>query len=177
MTGPPEPMKPRDVYLDTSVVVAAIMAGSANSLACIAFCESIAIHGNPVAFSQTLRVELSQAIRKLATRRDRLRPDTRERFQLDRWETDVLVRRRWMSHGIERFRSLLATFAEVVELPFDSGIWERSIDLMVDHFLQSHDAVHAATATAYGLNSFATTDADFARVAQLDVILLRDEAD
>lgn len=174
MSGPIRLSPSMDLYLDTSVVLAAIMPGSTNAEACAEFCSRLSAQRSRVAFSQSLTIELSQAIRKTATRKDRVEPVVRTRYELERWETDVLVRRRWMDRGIERFKTLLATFAEVVELPFDERIWLQSIDLMVEHFLQAHDAVHAATARTYGLRGFATTDADFVRVTGLDVILLRD---
>jgi predicted nucleic acid-binding protein len=42
-----------------------------------------------------------------------------------------------------------------------------------DH-LKSYDAYHAATALALGVRDFATVDADFTRVTELTVHLLRD---
>jgi predicted nucleic acid-binding protein len=174
MSGPVWLARHSDIYLDTSVVVAAIVPGGPSASVCAAFCEHLSGPGSRVSLSSTLRIELSLAIRKIATKRDRIDPTVREEFGFDRWETDHVVRQRWMAHGVAQFEQLLSSFAEVVELPFGAGIWARSIDLMIDHFLQAHDAVHAATAAAYGLRAFATTDADFARVDLLDVILLRD---
>lgn len=176
MSGPIRLDLRADLYLDTSVVLAAIMPGSTNAEACAEFCFRLATERNRVAFSQTLTIELSQGVRKIATRKDRIDPAVRARYELDRWESDLSIRRRWMDRGVERFQALLATFGEAIELPFDATIWHTSIDLMVEHFLQAHDAVHAATARAYGLRAFATTDDDFARVTGLDVILLRDSA-
>jgi predicted nucleic acid-binding protein len=170
----PQGEPPEHVYLDTSLVIAATVAGGPNAVAGLAFCRALAAHRSRVYYSETLRIELSQAIRKLATKPDRLDAGERTSFSLVRWERDAAVRRRWMQHGIDAFHALLDTFAEVFELPFKAGIWTQSVDLMVDHFLQSRDAVHVATARTFGVSAFATTDRDFSRVGGLDVILVRD---
>src|SRR5215210_1816025 len=86
---------PADVYLDTSVVVAAIIAGTPHSAASSAFCLSLAEQGSRVYFSQLLRLEYGEAIRRLV-RRDQLPEDLRLRYDLARWDADVAVRRRWM---------------------------------------------------------------------------------
>lgn len=176
MSGPARLVRLPDVYLDTSVLLGAMMPGSTNADACEDFCAQIASQGRRVYYSQTVYVELSQALRKMATRADRVASGMREQFGLDRWEPDIHIRQRWMQYGVEQFDQLRERFIDAFELPFDRSIWLQSIDLMVEYFLQAHDAVHAATARAYGLRAFATTDADFVRVTGLDVILLRDAA-
>ncbi len=163
-----------DIYLDTSVIVAAIVAGSTNHTSSADLCARLAADGGRVFFSTIVRLELSQAIRKLATKSERLDPEIRRQFRLERWETDFMVRQRWMRYGIQEFERLLSSFAEVIEIPFRRNIWRNSIDVMIDSFLQSHDAVQVATARNYGLRLFVTTDDHFARVGDLDVVLIRD---
>jgi predicted nucleic acid-binding protein len=45
--------------------------------------------------------------------------------------------------------------------------------LMWRYQIKSYDAFHAATALEYGIRSLATLDADFQRVEELDVQILR----
>jgi predicted nucleic acid-binding protein len=163
-----------DVYLDTSVIVAAIVAGSTNHTSSAEFCARLTTGGGRIFFSNIVRLELSQAIRKLATKAERLDPGIHEYFGLGRWETDFIVRQRWMQYGIHEFERLMGSFAEVIEIPFRSVIWRNSVDVMIYSFLQSHDAIHVATARHYGLRLFVTTDDHFARIDDLDVILIRD---
>lgn len=87
---------------------------------------------------------------------------------------NVAVRQQWMSAGMQKFESFLNRFDEVAEFPFHGEIWEQSVEIMARHQLKSLDAVHVATARAYGLRHFATLDDDFNHVQDLRVWLIRD---
>ena len=165
---------PRDIYLDTSVVVAATIVSSPLSAAGNAFCAALEIHRSRIYFSQVLRLEFSQAVRNLATRRAQLPDEVRRQHQLDHWDTSDAVRHHWMQFGIAQLEGILNSF-EVIELPFETEIWERSVEIMALNQLKSLDAVHVATARAYGLRHFATLDDDFNRIVDLRVWLIRDE--
>jgi len=165
---------PKDVYLDTSVIVAATIIGSPLSTASGTFCTSLEDHGTRIYFSQVLRIEFSQAIRNLATRRTQLPEEVRREHGLDDWERNDVIRQRWMRFGISQLETFLDGF-EVIELPFVTGIWEQSIEIMALDQLKSLDAIHIATARAYGLRHFATLDNDFNRVSDLRVWLIRDD--
>jgi predicted nucleic acid-binding protein len=167
------PIPPR-VYLDTSLIFAAIFRHSLNWAASDEFCRRLAERRSQVYFSQTVRLELSEAIRKLATMPGRTPPGIRDEFSLDQWEHSVFVRRRWFEFGVRQFDALVASFAEVFEVPFDSTIWLSSVAVMTDERLRSHDAVHVATARAYRVPALATGDDHFLRVRDLEVILVRD---
>lgn len=77
---------------------------------------------------------------------------------------------------VRRFEALMARFAALTRVAYDRAIWEANLDVMARHRLRSHDAVQVATARSAGIRSFATLDADFRRVPDLDVILLRETA-
>ena len=79
-----------------------------------------------------------------------------------------------MNAGVRRFEATMARFASLTQVAFDRAIWKQSLDVMVRHRLRSHDAIHVATARSAGVRSFATLDADFRRVPDLDVLLLRE---
>ncbi|HKG27284.1 MAG TPA: PIN domain-containing protein [Thermomicrobiales bacterium] len=167
---------PRRVFLDSGVVVAAIIPGSQFSSGCGAFCDRLIAEGCEVYFSQILRLELTEAIRKLATIPGRAPADLYSRFRLNDWDRNPSVRRQWMHFGVRQFDALLERFAVVYELPFRPPIWLRSVEIMADRQLRSHDAVHLATAYEYRLATFATTDDEFLKVPNLDIRLIRDPA-
>lgn len=154
----------QDIYLDTSVVVAAIVAGSENAQASLNVCNDLIRHRVRVYFSTTLRIELLRAVRKLATRANRLDDVSRTKFALCRWGADPAVRRRWIQHHVEPFAKLPAAFAEVYELDFDEEVWLRTVETMGESSLQAQDAVRVATARGQGIASFATLDADNLRI-------------
>lgn len=169
-----EPTPPSDAYLDTNVIISAIIAGSDNARACREFCARLADGRSRVYFSRIVRLEVSQAILKLATKPNRLVATLREQFELDAWDTDIEVRERWMEHGAREFERLRDEFFQVYEFPFQERVWRRSLGLMARYRLQSHDAIHAATALELGVTQFVTSDDHFLRVDELDVHLIRD---
>jgi predicted nucleic acid-binding protein len=75
---------------------------------------------------------------------------------------------------VDELDLLLRQFAEVFELPFNQRIWLRSVEIMADRQLRSHDAIHLATAYENRLPCFATTDDEFLKVPDLDIRLIRD---
>lgn len=168
---------PSDVYLDSSLVVAAVVRGSDHSQASVDFCARLVDRGSRVYFSQVLRLELSEAIRKLAAdprRAARLPPDLRREHQLDQWGTNLFVRQRWMDFGVPQFDALIDRFAEAFELPFRPKTWRSSFGVIVDHQLRSLDAIHVATVRKNRIRHLATTDRDFTRVTDLTVWLEQD---
>jgi len=168
------PPLPDDIYLDTSFAVAAIVRGSRHSTACTAFCAQLISHGARVYFSQLLRLELAEAIRRLATKTEDLPADLRRDYQLDAWGTDFLVRQRWMDFGVRQFDDLLDRFAEAFELPIKTRTWRSGVSAMVDHQLRAYDAIHLATAREYHIGHLATADRDDRKIADLHVWLIQD---
>lgn len=163
---------PTDIYLDTDVVVKAIVGGMDHSTACLRFCSELAQHESRVYFSQILRLEFSQAFKQLATKAQ-LPESIRDVFGLDQW-SDYMVRGRWMQFGVSQFAAFLGQFVQVIEFPFRRGIWESSVKIMAFHNLRSHDAIHVATARHLGVKDFATSDNDFQHIDALTVRLIRD---
>ena len=169
------PAPPSDIYLDTSIVVAASIEESVHAISCAAFCDDVVAAGSRVYFSQVLRLELSQAILKLATRQRGLSLDIRSEYRLDEWGTNSEVRDRWLRSNIRRCDALIGRFAAWQEIPFDTGTWQTSLDVMIAYGLQSHDAVHVATARQLGLTHLATADDHFKKVSgEFDIILVQD---
>jgi len=63
---------PQDVYVDTGVFIAAIFPGTTYSEACRQFCDDLAAADSSVYTAQIARFDLARALRRLATRPDRL---------------------------------------------------------------------------------------------------------
>ncbi len=154
-------------------MIAAMIAGLPHSGACSRFCGRLAADNSHVFFSQIARLEIAEAVRKLATRAQ-LPEDLRREYQLDQWATDPLIRQQWMAFGMAQFATLISKFYRVSELPFRIRMWRRSVQIMGRYALGSHDAVHVATALQNGIEIFATSDRHFSRVSALDVWLIHD---
>jgi predicted nucleic acid-binding protein len=164
---------PASIHLDTSVIIGAMFLGTPDSSACSSFCRVLADGGTVVYFSQVVRLDLARALRRLATKPDKLRMNTRDEYQLDQWGSNPLVRQRWLTRGVRRFQAFLDQFVEVVEVPLTTHVWLQSIDLMAFEALDGSDALHLASARAIGVGDFATTDEDFRRITYPTVHLLR----
>ena len=66
-------------------------------------------------------------------------------------------------------------FPQVFEVRLDDETWHASLEIMIATGLQSHDAIHVATARQLGLAHIATADDHFTRVAgEFDVLLIQD---
>lgn len=165
---------PSDVYLDSSLVVAAMLDGLPDSAACSTFCARLVHDNSRIYFSQILRLEIAEAFRKLASRQQ-LPESLRQEYQLSDWAISPLVRQQWMAFGMGQFAVFISTFYQVSELPFRIRMWRRSVQIMATYGLGSHDAVHVATALQNGVHVFATSDKHFNRVDTLDVRLIRDQ--
>jgi predicted nucleic acid-binding protein len=160
-------------YLDTSVVVAALLPAIPNHRACAAFCAALEASRTRVFLSQITRFEVAQSWFRLPTM-PYIDAETRRTYRLGAWDRNTLVREHWMVDGASRLETQLARYQEVVELPLDRDIWLASLELMARHRLRSHDAAHAATAVSLGVVDFASVDDDFRRLPNLRLQLVRD---
>ncbi|MGH2560065.1 MAG: type II toxin-antitoxin system VapC family toxin [Thermomicrobiales bacterium] len=165
---------PSDIYLDTSVVVAGMYPGTPDAAACRTLCQQLAAARSHVYFSQALRLDLARAMRRLATKANKLAEDDQVRYRLDQWATNPLVRQRWLANGVRRFHAFLDQFEEAVEIPLTTAQWRQSLELMATETLDATDAMHLAVARWYDIPDFATTDRDFRRVTLPMIHLIRD---
>jgi predicted nucleic acid-binding protein len=165
---------PTEIYLDTSVFASAVVRTAPHRTACVAFCRELIAANSRVYFSQLVRVELLQALRRLATTQHNISPAMRARYRLDQWGSDATVRRAWIELGTAGFEALLSRFRAAIELPWSVNSWRDSMELMIRHGLQAYDAVHVATAQEWRLRALAAVDDDYRRVPTLDCWLIRD---
>jgi predicted nucleic acid-binding protein len=164
---------PSSVYLDTSIVVAAMFAETPHAAASAEFCAAVARQGGRAFFSQILWLELSQVLAKLP-HGPHVPVAQRSAHRLDAWDTNRVVREQWLAFGLREFATFTAQFHAIVEVAFDRSIWHASIDVIAQTRLRAHDAIHVATARAAGVRDFATLDDHFRRVPDLRLWLIRD---
>lgn len=164
--------QPTDVYLDSDLVVNAVVEGLANHEACLQACARLKSAQRQVYFSQILRIEYYQAFRGLATK-NQLPGPIYEEFSLDQWSQRD-VRRRWMEHGRKQLGLFLRWLPSPTELPLDASVIDHSVTVMARYALRSLDAVHITTALHYEIPVFWTCDDHFLRVDDLAVDIIRD---
>ncbi len=164
---------PLNVYLETSIVAAAIIGGSAHSQASRDVCAALSHANSTVYFSRLVRIEVLQILKKYATK-DLATPQVREAFRLDQFSRNLIIRQRWLDFGIQQLDVLIRTFYRAYELPIQGQTCQRCMKIMSQHNLDSYDAIHVATAMHNNVRDFVTVDGDFTRVGELKVILVRD---
>ena len=74
---------PAEIYLDATIFVAAMIDGTPHSQASLAFCSDLIAANTYEYLSQLVRLELPQALRRLATHRTNLPQPVREPWRLD----------------------------------------------------------------------------------------------
>ncbi|HEY8293619.1 MAG TPA: PIN domain-containing protein [Thermomicrobiales bacterium] len=163
---------PSDMYLDSSVIVAAIIGGDPHSAGCTRYCADLATNNSAIYFSELVRLEVAHVIRRLATT-NAAPQRLHEQYRLSHFSTNPAVRREWMQFGMAEFETLLRTFFVVYEVPYRKVIWRQALQLMSLHNLRSYDAAHIATALVTGVPDFASVDSDYVRVSGLRVHLIR----
>ncbi len=161
------------VFLDTSAVVCAVQTGIPHHRACRDYRDQLVRDSRRVVISRLLRIEYAQAWYRMPAT-SYVRPQIVRAFRLGAWDRNPAVRETWMAYGMTLLDQLLAGFAGTLELPIDESVIAASVQIMAQHRLRSHDAIHVATALAAGVPDFATVDADFRRVSALRLTLLRD---
>ena len=124
---------PADVYVDTSVLTAALFFGARTHDPAREYLDSLRTSGGRVYFSQLVHAELLHAVRELATVPGNLRGTTRRSYRLARWGWEQTVRDNWFRFAMSEFDVLLAGFSEVFEIPISRDIWRRAATLMAKH--------------------------------------------
>lgn len=146
---------PREVVLDTSFVVEALIESQPAHLVCAQFLLELVFADATLYFNRLLELELAETAFKIALRErhadfKRARSDGRARRRAGRLMEEA--RRAW-DEVLSAFPHARIEIEEVAEaVPA----------LMTAHGLASYDAVHAATADRVGVRSIVTLDSGFA---------------
>ena len=161
---------PQHVYLDTNVIVYALVRGMAHSDICLDACQRLIDNGSSVYIANLTRLEFLQAVRGLANSQS-LPEDTRQKFGLDQWE-DTVVREQWFNFWTNQFDQFLDAFDVYHELPYRPESWWHVSKTMADGPMAAYDAFHLSTAILYGISDLWTTDNGFSRASGIQVALL-----
>lgn len=156
-----EPAPLHRVYLDTSFIADAIVAGGRRSLVARALCERLFDAGSSVVVSDFSRIELAQTAKAIANNPVALNVSTRRRWRMHRWERYLDARAAWYDHCFVNLDALLREFVNATEIAITRDIIDASLPFMVEFHLDSYDAIPAATAFAAGASAIITMDSHF----------------
>lgn len=164
------------VYLDSSILIGAIIAGSSHSKAATGFCERVALERQLVIFSQIAHWEFANMSRTLGKglRKGGISSEDRERLGIVDWNTNFMTRVNWIENVQQELSRLLTLFDHVRQLPVTRHVWTAALPLVGHYDIGAYDAIHVATARMAGVRSFATCDRHYESVDVLDVHICRD---
>ncbi len=165
------------IYLDSTILIGAVITGVNHSRAAQAFCRALAEQGRIVAFSSLALLEFGHIVRSLGHPRERRRLpiDVAREYGLDRWDSDETVRLRWMTDAVANLNALLEEFAIVYEIPVLPDYWDDAVAMMVRYDLRSFDALHLVTALRNDIEHIASADRHFSIIDGITVHIVRDE--
>ena len=107
---------PSAVYLDTNVILAALMPAIPHHHACADFCDAV-VAGRTRAFcSRVLRLEFGQVWFQLPNS-PYLGTEMTRQFRLGAWGRNSAVREQWMAEGVAQLATFFARFDRLVEDP------------------------------------------------------------
>jgi predicted nucleic acid-binding protein len=156
---------PEITALDSSFAVNALFSGEPHHAAARKYLEALAEKGTVLVFSHLLELEL----REVAFRYPLIRAYPKE-WKRRRHDGRTLRRaRRLIARTMSAWEELLTAFTYAVAQV--DTVYDRVPELMDRFGLESYDAVHAATAEAYGGGAIVTTDAGFASVPEARLTL------
>jgi len=152
---------PRRLFLDTSFVVATLVAREPRHEECLSFAETLQDAGTVIVYSTLLRLEHLNAWRKLL--KDSLlppEPGPQLRLELNVPKDDRI---HWLRVADILLDQFLAQFPRT-EIRLGRRVVSMAIELVGRFDLQSYDAVHLASAFHAGCTDIASLDKDFRRV-------------
>lgn len=159
---------PREVVLDTSFVVEALIVSQPLHEVCLAYLLRLVEGETRIVFSHLLEMELYEATFQLALKErhpkdwKRFRHDGRARPRASRLLADVASAWETVLEYVDHERLELSDVEDLVP------------DLMTRCGLASYDAIHVATAIASGARAVVTLDAGFAAVPAGELTLYVD---
>jgi predicted nucleic acid-binding protein len=158
---------PEHLYVDTDIFVNYLIGTQPNHARCRTFLERIQQEARTTLYVSSLSwLELAHVFTRPSFR-DELAEDLQRRYRLGRWErTDI--RRAYLDGLIGAFDETLAQYAWV-EVPITPIVRRLAVRYMAEYRLGSQDAVHLASAAHVSVADFASFDAGYRRVDDLDL--------
>src|SRR5687767_7976162 len=92
--------QPDSISIDTSIFAHAIVAGSLFHNVANAYCDALIAAATPIYYSELVRVELPQALRKFANDPQGPSSSMRRHFRLQHWGRLEEVRLNWLQYGM-----------------------------------------------------------------------------
>lgn len=158
-------LPPPHLYVDTDIIVNHLVETEPHHQRCQQFLTRLSEIGTTTIYLSSLSwLEFAHVVMRQDFR-SRLSEDLRARFQLHRW-ADASVRKTYLETLIERFEELLGQF-DLVEIAVGPEVRKEATRLVGEYNLDSHDAIHLASANRLGVFDLASLDAGFRRVEGL----------
>jgi predicted nucleic acid-binding protein len=153
---------PARIYLDTDILVNALISTQPHHERCVAFLDSVVRNGLTTVYLSSLSwLEYVHAITRDNFRR-LLPAELQHELQFDRWK-ESLVRQAYVQRLVGAFDALLTQF-DVIEISLTPEIRVSAIQYAAEYNLGSQDAVHLASASHAGVLDLASLDARFRRI-------------
>ena len=156
-----EQSPPKIILLDTSFVVAALVAGENEHDECLSFSEKLLTAGTVVLYSSILRAEYLNAWRTLIHKGYLpSEPSPQIRMEMGSLPGD---RRHWLRIADRLLYQFLSNFYRR-EVRLNRRVMNSIVDLMGKYNLKSYDAIHLASAADVGCRELVSFDDHFRRV-------------
>lgn len=150
------------LYLDTDFLINCLFTTEPHHGRCRAFMVRLFQHGLTTLYLSTLTwMEYAHVIAKESFRKG-LPPAFAQQFQLDQWD-QPLTRDAYMGAMLSALQKLLDKF-DWEEISLTADVRRRATQFMAEYKLDSHDAVHLASANYVGVFDLASLDRVFRRV-------------
>lgn len=161
----PAVLPPGHLYLDTDVILNALIRSQPHHERCVRFFARLAQHGLTRIHLSTL--SWSEVAHRLAHPkfREGLPLGVHQEFLLDRWARPK-VRRRYLSTHIARVEEILEPF-EWDEISLTPEVFRTALEFMIQYNLESQDAIHLASMRLTEVFDLASFDKQFRRVQWL----------
>lgn len=153
---------PSALYLDNDVLIAYLVAPEPHHARCQVFLQRIAAERQTRVYISSLSwLEFGHTVMR-QNFRDRLPAATQRQYTLDQWQRQA-VREKYLQAMLGLLDGLLAQFAWT-EVSLTPAVRQDVLRLLASYRLDSHDAVHLASASAAGVSDLASLDAGYQRV-------------
>jgi predicted nucleic acid-binding protein len=153
---------PVQLYLDTNVCIAYLIAGHPHHTQARALVQSLAASTATTLYLSSLSwLEFAHVVTRQDFR-DALPASWQRRHHLARWEGPPAVRRAYVEAIRDELRALLDGFAWV-ELPLTTAVRTLAIEYFHRFGINVQDAAHLASAALAGVTQVASFDVQFRR--------------
>ena len=150
---------PSQIYVDTDIVIAHLIAPDPHHERCRSFLQRIAMEGCTTLYISSLTwLEFANVTMKLQFR-ERLPDIWQQQFRFGRWQ-QTSVRRAYLDFLLSELERTLSQFSWY-EVPLLPEIRATAMEYISMYNLRPHDAAHLASASSAGVSDMASLDGAF----------------